>query len=471
MSVPCTISEAVEILEGRRKQRKTPDTHCTPVDILGVVLNHSILQSPPASSSASFPKAEIWISDFSISDMSARVTLYGSTEIVRVAEQQIKVGDVLRFNRVSLNKNNSASDSFQFVLHDDPEPGFDWFRLGHIDSRNGTWDHQDETTRRIPDNMITSNLRIVEVVEWFRKNRTGHFQNDGGITPLPCKRRSLSEIQASVGLLSNITVRVTHYDFQISLQSPAGARKRRRGSTTPQSTIGFATVTDGSGVIMSLVDPGNRFASTIRTAKETGRLVMLTNISSKSQNDIQGRLSALDEVVLVPTKATATFLLPTTESSYTNNGNGGSLTPLEATATQTPDSKKKQTTLLSRILGLSIGGVSLKSTIRTFESPAQFLGTVLTPDGDYRSATLYLDSWNNISMGRDDNGIIAGPNVVKTLCGGVEAAELIRDESLGRHALNLVRALLNESILLRWTINENDNYDQADVARVVLSNL
>jgi hypothetical protein len=148
---------------------------------------------------------------------------------------------------------------------------------------------------------------------------------------------------------------------------------------------------------------------------------MLTNLLSKSQNDIHGRTFPLDEVVLVPTRATAAVLL----STENLDGNGETCSSPEATQTQIPDARKNQITLVSSILDLSIGGVSLKDS-RSLESAAKFVDTIFTADGEYRSATLHLESCS-ISMGRSDGGIIAESQVVKTLCGGVEPGELIRD--------------------------------------------
>jgi hypothetical protein len=75
----------------------------------------------------------------------------------------------------------------------------------------------------------------------------------------------------------------------------------------------------------------------------------------------------------------------------------------------------------------------------------------------------------SLSIGQPGDAIHADSRVVKTLCGGIEAGELMKDELLGCHVLHLVRALLNEPILLRWTVDTRQN--QAEVLKVVLPKL
>jgi hypothetical protein len=461
MSVPCTISEAIEILEEREKQTPASSSvknNTTPVDILAVIVNYSILQSPPAAASSFVPKAELWISDQSVStDISARITLSGSMEIARVAEEQIATGDVVRFNRVSLSKNRTKSSVRFLFLWNDPEPGIRWFRLGHIDS-TAAWINEEDA-RRIPEGMVTPENRLSELVQWFQKRRNGQ-SHSSSLAPLPVQRRSLDEIQSSTGLLSNVSVRVTHCDYQRLPQSSPTNNKRRRGGIASPSSIGYATLTDGSGVTMPLVDPGNRFDATLRTAKDTGRLLMLTNLSSKSRNDVHGRTLPLDEVVLVPTRSTVAVLLSTANSIGTN---GETFSLPEPSETMSP---RSEITLLSSILDISINGASLRDS-RSLESPGSFLETILSSDGGYRSAALHLGC--SLSIGQPGDAIHADSRVVKTLCGGIEAGELMKDELLGCHVLHLVRALLNEPILLRWTVDTRQN--QAEVLKVILPKL
>ena len=455
MSAPLSIVEAIKILEDRQKQKRPISLiYDDPVDIMGVVINSSLLQSPPASSKASFPKAEIWISDWSMpSDTSARVTLYGSTEVVRVAEEQIKFGDVLRFNRVSLGKNYTRK-AIQFLRQwEDPEPGIGWFRLGHIDNQ-GAWINQ-EVSKRMPDTMITPTQQIKNLVQRFRKSQSANSHT--ALPPLPCTRRRLNEIQSGVGLLSNVAVRVSSYDNQITPKSTAG-RNRKLNSLATQSSILFANISDDSGVAMTLVDPGSRFLAAIRTAKETGQLLMLTRMVTKKQSSIYGKALPSDDVVLFPT--TSTVALLTKDENW--NGKGEIASPSRGAETQAP-----KLTLISSILDISIRGSSLKDD-KSLESTARFLKAALNKKGGYDAARIHLRSCN-ISTCRWEEGILAGPNIWKTLCGGINAGELRRNTTLCQHALSIVRALFSESILLRWTIETK--HDCAKVVKVALPKL
>ena len=464
MSVPCTISEAIEISKERRRQDSSDSASRSPVDILAVAVRHSILQSPSAASSSPFPKAEIWITDPSISPtLNVRVTLSGSSAIARVIEDQVASGDILRFNRVSLRY--SDDDSFQFVHSwKDPEPGFEWYRLGHVD-RSGRFIDRD-ATRSVPEDMITSLHRMNDIINWCKQQKNGDLSS--GLSPLQCQRRSLNEIQFSVGLLSNVVVRITDYDCQRLAQSPAvGSRKRRRSSPAGQTTTGFATLSDGSGTVMSFVDHGSRFASSLRTAKETGKVLMLTNLTSKIGRDIPERALPSDEIVLVPTRATASLLLSNEDLL---NYDDHTMTQ-SYTETQIPISPQSHETIISGIRDIMIDGASIKDG-KSLKSLPSFLATFVSPEGNYEGAVIQLLE-KVLGSGSSSGIVYADAQVVKTLCGGIEASEIARNEpSLGQHVLELVRALLAEEISLRWTIKVQDKNERyAHVEKVVLPKL
>jgi hypothetical protein len=464
MSVPCTISEAIKIFKERRGQDVSNSASRSPVDILAVAVRYSILQSPSAPSSSTSPKAEIWITDPSISpSLNVRVTLSGSSAIARVVEEQVATGDIVRFNRLSLRY--SDDDSFQFVHSwKDPEPGFEWYRLGHVD-RSGRFTDKD-ATRSVPEDMITSSHRINEIINWCKQQKNGDL--DSGLSPLQCQRRSLNEIQPSVGLLSNVVVRIIDYDCQRSPLSPAvGSRKRRR-SSPGQTMTGFATLSDGSGTVMPFVDHGSRFASSLRTAKETGKVLMLTNLTSKIGRDIQERALPSDEIVLVPTRNTAALLLSNEDLL---NYDDHAMTQSH-TETQIPTSPQNHATIVSGIRDIMINGASIKDG-KSLKSLPSFLATFVSPEGNYQEAVIHLcekalDSDSGISSG----AVHADAQVVKTLCGGIEASEIAKSEPLGRHVLELVGALLTEEISLRWTIKGQDRDERyAHVGKVVLPKL
>jgi hypothetical protein len=456
MTVPSTIAEALE-MNKRPKQQENPKVAATnTVDLLVVIVNHSIMQSPPASaaSSSSFPKAKILITDDSINStgMTVSVLLYGSSAVARVTEEQLAKGDLVRFNGVSLrNGNDTDEDSFEFHYSwTNPQPGIEWWRLGNMD-RHGKFIDKD-TLRRIPDSMQTSPIRFNEFVQWCQ-HKDEVFVDSPGLTPLPCQRRLLNDIQSSAGLLSNVVVRMLDYDCHRQLQSiTATSRKRKRAST--QFVTGFATLTDGFGTVMTLVDPGSRFASSLKTAKDSGKWLTLTNLLSKRGQDIQDQMLPWDEIVLVPTTTTEVIQL-SHENGYYDEPTS---TP-NHTETQHLTLPRNESTLASRVRDFLMDGVSIKG--ECLNNTKCFLSKLLTGDGQYREASLLLD---NVT-------VFAEARVVQCLCGGVDSGELIREEQMAHHVRDLVRALLNEPIVFYWTIETNDDKKRARAIKVGLKNI
>jgi len=152
-SRPCNLVEAFIVL---KQERQNP--HKSSVDILGIVSNISFSEDAQ--------RCQIWLLDESFHDhsvspqslstssnnASAHIVLYGSSDVARVKEEEIRAGDILRLNRVVLkastniqkNRDESRGDvtfksntwegslQFQFCSHD-PEPGLSWYCLGCID--------------------------------------------------------------------------------------------------------------------------------------------------------------------------------------------------------------------------------------------------------------------------------------------------------------------------------------------------
>jgi hypothetical protein len=447
MPDPCAISEATEILNSKQNDSNVSD-------IMGLVVGLSLFQSPRATS---LQKVDVWISDASVaSDVRVRVTLYGSTEVARVVQAQVAVGDILRFNKISLNKINSE----QFVEFAYPRegagPGSEWFRLARIDVDH-VWINE-VSTHRVPEDMVTSDDRLNQLVQWSQKNRNG--VDKSSLPPLPCRRRDLSEIQSSIGLLSNVKVQVTHYECQRIAQSPTMRKRKRPGSTM---SIGFASLTDRSGGVMSFVDTANRFEKVLQDINDSGKLVMLTNLSSTNQNDIDKRVFRSDEVVLVPTNNSVAILLDETQLSDSHDSPA-----LFADGTESSFSRRNEVSLVSSVRDISMGGVSIISIMnrRSLDSVPAFLEAILTPEGGYRWAEIQLEF---IYFGQIEHAILTRPEIVQTLFGGIEAFELNGDSTLTLHVSRLVFALMIERVQLRWTIDTSG--EVPNITSVVLPTL
>lgn len=448
MPAPCGLREAINILS---QTEIVSSTSPSSVDILAVVI--SIINSPPVASATSTRKVEIWITDESLAPgESAFVTLWGSSAVSRIEQENVSLGDIIRFNRVSLIKKRAQlSKEYSFVHSlENPEHGVSWFRF----SSNDRSMHQ-----RVPENMaMTSPQRIEGLKSFYQQDGYGQIL----LSPLRCKRRSLGEIQASVGILSNITVVVKSHESQIS--SPRGMKrgikKRRRPPAVTQATIGYARVADASApdVILTLVDLENKFSKILRLANSSGRLLMLTNVSSRKNSDVQVQNSALDEVVLVPTNASVALLI----SNESQSQSSVPQTLHNSTQTQIPYQGKIN--VVSSIVDISISGLPLQET-GCMESPSSFLEKITTPDGKYRDALLHLESFGTAAA-IPTYAIFASSKIMQTLCGGIEPEELIREEALSIGSFKLLQALLREQILLRWSIETG--CEPAKVLKVVL---
>ena len=568
-----SIADAVSILDKRWQQKKYSSTHkiagptegtglaadsigstTSPVDVVAVVMSVATLQSPPGSLVAKSPRVDIRIADQSVpSNTLTVVSLYGTSEVALVAEQDISPGDVIRFNRLGLSRKyrnlrigskgartlepavagvrrgrtpraprvstqendphedgeeekvieyvsltNNTPIYFEHPI-DDPEPGLRWYKLGSIlptqegeatITKNGvsppergqrgpgaifSRSEYDQTSRgRLPEEMNTAETRIQELVAWY----ASRYEEGGtrSLSPLPCRRRSLAEIQASPGVISNIHVRVTHCDSQtlpshLARYSGSKGEGRRNQSTIsaaaqPKHVIGFATVTDESGATITLVDPGNRFGSILRMAHQNQEeILVMSNVSSSKQSDIYGQLLRTEEVVLWPSPRTTVSLILSTTSKSDGDVKAKPARPYPSGTTKLRTKNRsavvegKQETQSSEELPWTSQGIeyqqSLKQQVVMLKSfivdifvneesirdcivdgtPSDLRASLLSVDGaDYMPAMVRLETYEvleQISLVGDEGRekalttsvFYAASGIVQTLCGSVKPSE------------------------------------------------
>lgn len=381
MYAPYTIRGAIDTLLSKT-EIVSPRA---PVDVLAVVL--SIVQSPQALQSSI---SKLWITDESISpQVSVCVVLYGSNEASRITQEQIAIGSVIRFNNLALRKGTTQdSTTFELIFcTNDPEPGLRWLCFGSLLEDDRCVNNNEQSVdQRIPESMLTYPKRILDLKTWFCDYKRKKFLS--ALSPMSCKKRDLSETQASIGLLSNLAVSVLYYECQQTKIVESPSKKRRRSYTMAQSPIGYATFTDSSGVNMSFVDLNNRFSETLRKAKEKGLVVLLTNVSSTKQSDvncIQGKNLAFDEVILVPTSATVAVLL-SNKSESQKLDTQTALKHSNQTQISSSESERQEITLVSSILDISINGKHLHQN-KCLDSPSSFVKSI-TKNGHRKKATM-----------------------------------------------------------------------------------
>jgi hypothetical protein len=474
MSTPYTLVEAFELLRQRQqKPRNDQGSNNNAVDILGIVSNISTSRTPVTSKPylslsgrSRFRRCQIWLLDESLDTalkssngafVGSRFVLYESSEIARTLKEKIKAGDILRFNRVAL-KSYGGSSQFQFSSQD-PEPGITWFRLGSIDCHGRLYgkEFNIDVESTIPKSMITSKERVAELADWYN-NKIKMIHPPSMPNALPTRKRQLDEIQSSVGILSNITVRVLCVRSEPTIEentSYSSGEIKRKNRTRPP--VAFASFTDDSGVVMSFIDSSGRFLLELRSAQKkshTTRLVM-TNVSTEHQSNLQGLATSGKEIILVPTEMTTARLI--SEENILNHPNTKSSCINDFDITQTQETTHgTDITMHSSIKDISVNGLSLKTSRSVFSSSSKFLRTITRNDESFNEAIIHLEKNDDQVC---NTGILATPDVLKILCGSLDVAELSNDEKLCMHSMRFLQDLLQGHIVLDWTLNKNKQND------------
>ena len=445
MSTPYTLAEAFELLK-KRQERLKSNSHA--IDILGIVSN--ISNSAPLPGRSGVRKCQIWLADESLGSNSGtyesnqrtvRFVLFDSSEIARIAKENIQMGDILRFNNVTL-KSFRGSSQFQFSSLD-PEPGLSWFRLGSVDDPIAYTDNDIHASPQnsIPKSMMTSKERVVELADWYTKTRTERLPP---CVPrgLPTRKRSLDDLQSSVGLLSNVVVRVTCVRV-LPAASNSNYRYRNRTNTWQRPPVAFASFVDDSGATMSFIDSSGRFLSTLKISEkdnQTTRL-LVTNVSTACPSQPQrGLATSADEIVLVPTETTTMRVISDEKA-------------LDDSKSFTYGLKKPSDFVVhAGISDIFLNGISFKTTPSVFSSSSEFLATLTDKDdGTFRRPLVYLER-NEAQIGKE--GIPALPSVLKTLCGSLDIVELSNHETLCKYSIGLLQALLQKDTILEWTLRK-----------------
>jgi hypothetical protein len=469
MTNPLTLGEAMEVLcqkESARSRKEFGPPHNTAgghhvngystipsPSVVGIVTRIPMPSSQigdPTLISNRKPKSrrvDIWLSD--VSTKRVRFVLYGVHDVVRIEQERIRVGDVLRFNGVALTKRAKSSRregtttliELQLSSSQDVEPGLRWFRLGRVvipvQSTTATTGRpifmSADSDKRIPDNMRTSHVWLQKLVDkCYSRIGVGsigdnhsHWQDldvpDGSIVgtlnPFPCKIRRLDELQSCVGLVSNIRVRVTDVHCIHSSRTTTAFHQwnRQRFSTFnspygPESTAPtfvFANVVDETGTSMSLIDRSSRLLPVLRDAVRNDdgdmtRLLLLTEVVTKKQSSMDGVIkSAVDEIVLVPTSETVGLIVhdpdgPTESVNNTNSSKIVSTFSMTQT-TQSPgggaasgQQGDQVRLVVATLADLLVNNKSVKKE-KYLDSLVYYRTTILEGDlGSYRAARILL---------------------------------------------------------------------------------
>lgn len=550
MSTPYSLADAYNVLMKRHEQDvvngRTVETSCpnpTTIDILGIVTNISLTQASPALAPSSalrnatyLHQCQIWLTDDSLSSSasptttgSVRFVFYGPSRVARVQQEKIQKGDILRINNITLAGHHRIQPrgelSISFRFSNDNDPGMGWYCLGRRLGENEQFSFQTtRPTARLPESMITSQERLKELVRWYvasgqpevvddSDNRYITFDRNNGtgnLSVLPCRKRKLDEIHTTVGLLSNIQVRVIYFHSQSvvakatttsaivknsseSINNESGKRKRQQSIPI----VSFANVTDESGIVMSLIDPTGNLLSVLCTAKKENDKIhlILTNVLTKFQSSLRGikYSSPVDEIILVPTNETTGFLISSDSkgNNYTHRNVDVSVN-VETQMLSTGDSAYrignpvgdertgKHIEVISHLVDVIVNQVSVRENEQLiFSHCSSYLNFILRKDSDEKrnySTAVQIHMDEGII---DENSILQTPIlsassvILKALCGGVDSFELMKDPEVCEKSMNFLRALLNDSnVKLKWVVEMGRPGDDSPrIAKTVLYNL
>jgi hypothetical protein len=490
-TVPYTLSEAVDVCK-KRQIDTLASTKDSPVDIVGVIVDLSYTREP-------FPIVCLWIQDPSLpSGVKVLFSLRGSKALTFIEECDVSIGDIIRFNRISLKEieidTTGGEDAVYHFHHSwtDPEAGPEWCRLGRIEGDTSVALTQDVLA--IPDQMQTDEACLERLVAWYRGS--DYFSARGNQNPclsqLPCQQRSLTQLQTLIGAESNIVVKAN--DFQSAAPNYELGLKRRHSSiSTPAAPCSFALLTDGV-CSMPFLDDKGRFRTLLQQAVTTGRPLRLTNVSSQAGRSLGqvslGRIrkDALDEVVLVPTKSTIATLL--------QDGDAALWEPEESqvdpTQSQYPanlthipyqlEPSRHHTILLSPIkdIELLVSGSNTKiSLAQVSEHPdasTRWASALMeSGDTDTPSSYRYSSAWVTLEaavLGGKQQQVEADDSIVRKLSGDLSVQELVSgEESFHRHAYDIMVSLYREQVPLQWIVQQASEGTMSRVINVSLRKL
>mmetsp|Transcript_20475 Transcript_20475/g.58219 ORF Transcript_20475/g.58219 Transcript_20475/m.58219 type:complete len:759 (-) Transcript_20475:27-2303(-) len=247
--------------------------HSGAVDIVAVVVQCSIIQSPTTSLEArsKFPRADLYVADPSIpvGTNSTKVSIYGPDGVKAIAAANIRTGDIVRFNSLSIISTRTSNGGMDFVpSNNNTNPNnsttpprlvtlgyrnlhfhstaaaaatvaastgirdtLKWFRFGRV--LNGSYQSECDRNEIIPTSMITSDEIIRQLADWYIQQQrpssmqgipVGNLQSISALTTITspatkhktkddCQRRTLDELYNVPGLMSTIIVSVEAYDI------------------------------------------------------------------------------------------------------------------------------------------------------------------------------------------------------------------------------------------------------------------
>lgn len=450
------------------------------VDVLAVVIR--------ISHPAQEDRTELWMADPSIEtrkknsrEIRAMVTLFGRENV------KLKVGDVIRFNGLSLrrtirkggsNKNSHTQNNtqrtattYEFVqswntTHPGAAVEHTLFVLGHASAKDS------RLMKRIPETMETHANLVQNLMDWYPTSSCAAQSKERLSTP-PCQRRTLEEVTASLGVIGHVEVNILSLEASIA-EKKSPAKKRKRASNAPK-TYHMVTVSDTiGGNPVLFVHSIHSLVAVLQKALADNHLVILHNVVCRKGRDIPSWFTHQhyrnDETVLLATPTTYAVPVPATSELLTSkvqtHAMGQSQTQPFLSATQHsqhPTGTEEPVASLvleAPLYAMEFDATKLRKDHSVWTSREKVMILLLERGEDgavsYRNAILYL---NHESV--RNAKVHANTSALQELCCGLEASELQQHPKYQNHVIAFLRGLLEDKVVLRWKLCRDSGQDGA----------
>lgn len=480
---PHTILSAVDACRER-----CVSVNAVPIDLLAVVVRIESTEK----------LVRLWMHDASLPPgRRAQILFFGKRKRDAIVDDlMIRPGDVVRFNRIDLRKDQDGPPEIFVFWHavQDPEAGAEFFRICRVDGFTGQ-QIDFSLDIAVPHSMETNQARLDELISWYRSSE--YFGHSASLQPLPCQRRSLAEFQACLGVVGHVVAYVIQVE-QCGTVAKRGKRKKAQATAADPTSI-FATLTDDDSATLTTfyldnsVPEHQRFQKVLQRARDEKRPVRLSRVSAKSASRLLLQSSNIqnDEILLVPASDSDVALADSDEMDQI-------VSRLKNAPTQTQEcmpmanvapSGKEVLDRRSPILDITVKGVSLAHQLSAkffdnmgtessnlyhlFQFPRA--GGSFTSSSslyEYSSATITL---RDRELGATAFNVEANGTIVKLLCGGLELDEWSptrcvehgSSPAYNRLVLDVLRGLLTESVELWWEIERIVNHSGRTSYRVL----
>ena len=443
-----------------------------------------------------------------------RIVDYSGSAFVTVKNvdnEPVKIGDIVRFNRVRLDRNHRdfpkrtvldslTSEHFPHFCHkwNDLDAGPAWMCLGHVSHLDGSV-IQKRSAQLIPESMVTDEGQISSLVEWYL--HSDEFKARSPLlSQIPHRRRSIEELISCVGSTGDIVAKVEQVVDPPFKSASTSLQKRKR--RTALSPMGFAILSETkrpscSKYHATLLDPEKKFFTSLRDANDFDCAVLICGVVSMRANQVESRPSTLnvEDVILVLTKESRLTLLSSSTASVNDNndddddrdwqdrGDTSTLvettTPLSLTGTQAtvvdgPQSIQFEAYIVEILVEEDMSYSNNVLKLAQSQNDAHTMTAIfdlLWDDSPARPTTMRLRL--ALTSGAQMN-VRASQLILCQLCGGKNVLALSShnesNDLLRSKAKVLFESLFQQKTPLLWEVNRNGSGDW-DVTKVTLHRL